>query len=94
MGAQNVTRVVGPGRGPGGSPLAIAISPVLTGRDAFDAMRRKILDAAPGSRLVPVSAEGIQSQKMARHDGLSGLSDLTPTPRRLVHARRSERGVR
>ncbi|MGD0019846.1 MAG: D-2-hydroxyacid dehydrogenase [Candidatus Limnocylindrales bacterium] len=59
MGAQNVTGIVGPGHGPGGSPLAIAISPVLTGRDAFDAMRQKILDAAPGSRLVPVSAEGV-----------------------------------
>ena len=29
---------VGPGHGPGGSPRAIAISPVLTGRDAFGAM--------------------------------------------------------
>ena len=60
--AQNVTGVVGPGHGPGGSPLAIGISPVLTGRDAFDAMRRKILDAAPGSRLIPVSAEGVADE--------------------------------
>jgi phosphoglycerate dehydrogenase-like enzyme len=59
MGAQNVNGVVGPGHGPGGSPLAIAISPVLTGRDAFASMRRKILDASPGSRLIPVSAEGV-----------------------------------
>jgi phosphoglycerate dehydrogenase-like enzyme len=62
MSAQNVTGVVGPGHGPGGSPLAIAISPVLTGRDAFDAMRQKILDAAPGSRLIPVSAEGVADE--------------------------------
>ena len=53
---------MGPGHGPGGSPLAIAISPVLTGRDAFDAMRRKILDASPGSRLIPVSAEGVADE--------------------------------
>lgn len=62
MGALNVNRIVGPGRGPGGSPLAIGISPVLTGRDAFDAMRRKILEAAPGSRLIPVSAEGFADE--------------------------------
>ena len=59
MDAQNVTAVPGPGRGPGGSPMAIAISPVLTDRDAFGPLRQKILDAAPGSRLIPVSAEGI-----------------------------------
>ncbi len=62
MSSQNVTGVVGPGHGPGGSPLAIGISPVLTGRDAFDAMGRKILEAAPGSRLIPVSAEGIADE--------------------------------
>jgi phosphoglycerate dehydrogenase-like enzyme len=59
MSAQDMNGVVGPGHGPGGSPLAIAISPVLTSRDAFDSMRRKILDASPGSRLIPVSAEGV-----------------------------------
>jgi phosphoglycerate dehydrogenase-like enzyme len=42
--------------------VAIAISPVLTGRDAFGAMRQKILDAAPGSRLIPVSAEGVADE--------------------------------
>jgi len=50
--------IVGPGHGPGGSPLAIAISPVLTGRDAFASMREKILEAAPGTKLIPVNAEG------------------------------------
>ena len=54
--------IVGPGHGPDGSPLAIAISPVLTGRDAFGVMRQKILQAAPGARLVPVSAEGIADE--------------------------------
>lgn len=50
---------VGPGHGPEGSPLAIAISPVLTGRDAFGSMRERILEVAPGTRLIPVSAEGV-----------------------------------
>src|SRR5664280_1562441 len=43
---------------PSGTPMAIAISPVLTGRDAFGLMRDKILDAAPGSKLISVNAEG------------------------------------
>ncbi|MGZ6266009.1 MAG: D-2-hydroxyacid dehydrogenase [Candidatus Limnocylindrales bacterium] len=54
--------LVGPGHGPGGSPLAIAISPVLTGRDAFGSMRERILEAAPGARIIPVSAEGIADE--------------------------------
>jgi phosphoglycerate dehydrogenase-like enzyme len=60
----NATRLesAGPGHGPGGSPLAIAISPVLTGRDAFGSMRERILAAAPGTRLVPVSVEGIADE--------------------------------
>lgn len=54
--------LVGPGHGPGGSPLAIAISPVLTGRDAFESMRERILEAAPGTRIIPVSADGIADE--------------------------------
>jgi phosphoglycerate dehydrogenase-like enzyme len=54
--------LVGPGHGPGGSPLAIAISPVLTGRDAFGSMRDRILEAAPGARLIPISAEGVADE--------------------------------
>jgi phosphoglycerate dehydrogenase-like enzyme len=57
MNAENLA-LVGPGHGPGGSPLAIAISPVLTGRDAFGSMKDEILAAAPGARLIPVSADG------------------------------------
>jgi hypothetical protein len=56
--------IVGPGHGPGGSPLAIAISPVLTGRDAFGAMREKILEAAPGTRLIPISADGVADESL------------------------------
>jgi len=66
MSAQNVTGVVGPAARSGRFAAAIAISPVLTGRDAFDAMRQKILDAAPGSRLIPVSAEGVADEPSAR----------------------------
>jgi phosphoglycerate dehydrogenase-like enzyme len=53
---------VGPGHGVGGSPLAIAISPVLSGRDAFGWMRERVVEAAPGTRLIPVSAEGIADE--------------------------------
>ncbi len=56
--------VAGPGHGPGGSPRAIAISPVLTGRDVFASMRDQILAAAPGSRLIPVSAEGFADEPL------------------------------
>src|SRR5674476_900267 len=50
--------IAGRGHGPSGTPMAIAISPVLTGHDAFGLMRDKILDAAPGSKLISVNAEG------------------------------------
>jgi len=56
--------IVGPGHGPDGSPLAVALSPVLTGRDAFGTMRERILDVVPGARLVPVSAEGIADESL------------------------------
>ena len=62
MNAEKIPGMVGPGHGPGGSPLAIAISPVLSGRDAYASMRQRILDAAPGSRLIPVSPEGFADE--------------------------------
>jgi phosphoglycerate dehydrogenase-like enzyme len=55
---------IGPGHGPGGSPRAIAISPILTGRDDFEPMRRQILQAAPGTRLIPVSADGVAEEPL------------------------------
>jgi phosphoglycerate dehydrogenase-like enzyme len=64
MSADKVPGLVGPGHGPGGSPLAIAISPVLTGRDAYGAMSARILAAAPGARLIPVSAEGVADEPL------------------------------
>jgi phosphoglycerate dehydrogenase-like enzyme len=54
----------GPGHGPGGSPLAIAISPILTGRGDFSSVRRQILDVAPGTRLIPVSADGAADESV------------------------------
>jgi phosphoglycerate dehydrogenase-like enzyme len=63
MNAENLA-IVGPGHGLEGSPLAVAISPVLTGRDDFRTMREKILEAAPGARIVPVSAEGIADEPL------------------------------
>jgi phosphoglycerate dehydrogenase-like enzyme len=51
-------KAAGPGRGPGGVPAAIALSPILSaryrGRDL-----EQIRAAAPGSRLVTVSIEGL-----------------------------------
>jgi phosphoglycerate dehydrogenase-like enzyme len=53
-----VRTVAGPGRGPGGVPEAIALSPILSaryrGRDL-----EQIRAAAPGARLVTVSIEGL-----------------------------------
>jgi phosphoglycerate dehydrogenase-like enzyme len=48
----------GPGRGPGGVPAAIALSPILSARyRARDLERIRV--AAPGARLVMVSIEGL-----------------------------------
>jgi phosphoglycerate dehydrogenase-like enzyme len=48
----------GPGRGPNGVPLAIAVSPILSARiRAQDLLR--IQAAAPGSRIINLSVEGL-----------------------------------
>ncbi len=65
MGPENLAAIVGPGPGPDGSPVAIAISPVLTGRDSFDDMRSRILEAVPGARLITVSNEGLADESLA-----------------------------
>ena len=58
VGTQIRARVTGPGSGPNGVPAAIGISPILSAR-----YREKDLEsiaaAAPGSRLVTVSLEGL-----------------------------------
>jgi len=48
----------GPGRGPGGAPLAIAVSPILSARVRAQDLDR-IREAAPGSRIVNLSVEGL-----------------------------------
>ncbi len=48
----------GPGRGPGGATTAIALSPILSARYRSRDLER-IRAAAPGARLVTVSAEGL-----------------------------------
>ena len=48
----------GPGRGPNGVPLAIAVSPILSARVRARDLER-IQQAAPGSRIVNLSVEGL-----------------------------------
>jgi phosphoglycerate dehydrogenase-like enzyme len=48
----------GPGRGSGGAPIAIALSPILSARYRSRDLER-IRAAAPGARLVTVSVEGL-----------------------------------
>ena len=48
----------GPGRGPNGVPLAIAVSPILSARVRAKDLER-IREAAPGSRIVNLSVEGL-----------------------------------
>ena len=48
----------GPGSGPGGTPLAIALSPILAARYRTRDLDR-IREAAPGARLVTLSVEGL-----------------------------------
>ena len=51
-------RTAGPGAGPGGAPLAIALSPILAARYRSRDLDR-IRQAAPGSRLITLSVEGL-----------------------------------
>lgn len=48
----------GPGTGPGGVPTAIAVSPILSARVRSQDLDR-IREAAPGSRIVNLSVEGL-----------------------------------
>jgi len=50
--------IAGPGRGPGGAPATIALSPILSARYRSRDLER-IRAAAPGARLVTVSVEGL-----------------------------------
>ena len=53
-----VARNPGPGSGPGGTPTAIALSPILSARYRSRDLER-IRAAAPGARIVTVSVEGL-----------------------------------
>jgi phosphoglycerate dehydrogenase-like enzyme len=57
-GAGDLVTSAGPGRGPGGAPIAIALSPILSARYRSRDLER-IRAAAPGARLVTVSVEGL-----------------------------------
>lgn len=50
--------MTGPGSGPGGVPMAIAVSPILSARVRAQDLAR-IREAAPGARIVNLSAEGL-----------------------------------
>jgi len=50
--------IAGPGRGPNGVPLAIAVSPILSARVRARDLER-IREAAPGSRIINLSVEGL-----------------------------------
>ncbi|HLX35266.1 MAG TPA: D-2-hydroxyacid dehydrogenase [Candidatus Limnocylindrales bacterium] len=58
MTAPTSTSPVGPGLGPGGVPLAIAVSPILSARVRSGDLER-IREAAPGARIVNLSVEGL-----------------------------------
>ena len=58
MSVAPATRVSGPGSGPEGVPAAIGLSPILSARYKPDHLAR-IANAAPGSRLITVSLEGL-----------------------------------
>jgi phosphoglycerate dehydrogenase-like enzyme len=57
-GARPVTGTVGPGAGPDGRPLAIALSPILAARYRPRDLDR-IRNAAPGARIITLSTEGL-----------------------------------
>ena len=58
MSATIVTRTSGPGSGPQGVPAAIGLTPILSARYKPEHLAR-IADAAPASRLVTLSVEGL-----------------------------------
>src|SRR3954465_1363942 len=57
-GTTMATRTSGPGTGPAGVPAAIGLSPILSARYKPQHLAR-IADAAPGSRIITVSLEGL-----------------------------------
>jgi phosphoglycerate dehydrogenase-like enzyme len=62
--ARAAPSTAGPGSGSGGAPAAIALSPILSARYRQADLER-IAAAAPGSRLVNVSLEGLADGELA-----------------------------
>ncbi len=62
--AATTMRRTGPGTGPGGVPAAIGLSPILSARYRQQDLDR-IAAAAPGSRLVSVSSEGLADSDLS-----------------------------
>jgi phosphoglycerate dehydrogenase-like enzyme len=56
-----MTRSAGPGAGPGGAPLAIALTPILSARFRSGDLEQ-IRAAAPGARIVSLSVEGLSDE--------------------------------
>jgi phosphoglycerate dehydrogenase-like enzyme len=56
--------IPGPGAGPGGAPAAIALTPILSGRYRARDLDR-IIEAAPMSRIVTVSREGLADDDLS-----------------------------
>ncbi len=88
------TRTSGPGNGPAGVPAAIGLSPILSARYKPDHLAR-IAQAAPGSRIVTVSLEGLADgdlsdvEVLLRGPMLQGIFDrlLSRCPRLMwVHS--------
>ena len=57
----DLRRTAGPGSGPGGTPTAIALSPILSARYRSRDLER-IQAAAPGARIVTLSREGLTDE--------------------------------
>ena len=94
--------IAGPGRGAGGAPAAIALSPILSARYRSRDLER-IRAAAPGARLVTVSVEGLADgplddvEVMLRgwlsSDAFDRLLVRAPQPRRgSIRRRRASSG--
>ncbi len=81
-------RAAGPGSGPGGVPSAVALSPILSARYRAGDLER-IRAAAPGSRIVTLSVEGLADEPVDDVEALlHGWLSADAFDRLLAHAPR------
>ncbi len=81
-------RTAGPGTGPGGVPSAVALSPILSARYRAGDLER-IRAAAPGSRIVTLSVEGLADEPVDDVEALlHGWLSADAFDRLLSHAPR------